>query len=112
MGIIHSALTAVFYAGWTPSALWFLGAGLGLALLAVMNWAHIGVEPCPLPTAIAVKWANVVYGMFALAAAFAVPEPHALVLVTALVVQAIVGFWTLSAESLTALPRWSQRGNP
>lgn len=97
MGIVHSALTAVFYTGWTPNALWFLGAGLGLVLLAVMNWAHVGLEPCRLPTAVAVKWANVVYGMFAVAAAFAIPEPHALLLVAALVVQAIVGFWTLKA---------------
>ena len=96
MGVLHSLLTVMFYDGWTPNALWFLGAGLGLLLLALMNWAHVGLEPCPLPTAVAVKWANVGYGMFAFAAAFAVPEPHALVLVAALLVQALAGFWTLA----------------
>ena len=96
MGILHSILTALFYDGWTPNTLWFLGAGLGLVLLAVMNWAHVGLEPCDLPTAVAVRWANVGYAVFAIAAAFAVPEPHALVLVAALLVQALAGFWTLT----------------
>lgn len=96
MGIAHSLLTAMFYDGWTPNALWFLGAGLGLVLLAVMNWAHVGIEPCDLPTAVAVKWANVVYGVFGIAAALAVPEPHALLLIFALLVQAVAGFWTLA----------------
>ena len=95
MGVLHSLLTAAFYSGWTPSALWFLGSGLGLVLLALMNWAHVGLEPCALPTAKVVKWGNVVYGVFGIAAAFAVPEPHALLLVAALIVQAAAGFWTL-----------------
>ena len=98
MGVIHSILTATSYSGWTASALWFLGAGLGLVLIALMNWAHVGLEPCSLPTAKAVKWANVGYGAFGIAAVFAVAEPHALLLVAALVVHAIDGFWTLDPQ--------------
>lgn len=99
MGVLQAVLTPVFYSGWTQNVLWYLGAGLGLILLAAMNWAHVGLEPCALPTAKAVKWANVGYALFGTAALLAVAEPHALLLVAALVVQAIVGFRTLPSAA-------------
>lgn len=88
-------LTVQIYDGWSPDALWFLLAGLGLALLALMNWAHVGLEPCNLPTAPAVKWANLVYAVVGVAALIAVPQPHAFVLVAALTTQALASQYTL-----------------
>ena len=88
-------LTSQIYNGWSPDALWFLLAGLGLALLALMNWAHVGLEPCSLPTAVAVKWANWVYAAVGVAALIAVPQPHAFVLVVALTAQALASQYTL-----------------
>src|SRR5690606_40568772 len=39
-------LTFHFYSRWTPDAVWFLGTGLGLLLLAGINRGHIGLGPC------------------------------------------------------------------
>jgi hypothetical protein len=61
----------------------------------LMNWAHVGLEPCSLPTAVAVKWANWVYAAFGVAALIAVPQPHAFVLVAALTAQALASQHTL-----------------
>jgi hypothetical protein len=95
LAIVHVLLTARLYDGWSPDALWFLLSGLGLLLLTTMNWAHVGLEPCQLPTAPAVKWANVVYMAAGVAALLAVPQPHAMVLVGALAGQTVAGFQTL-----------------
>ena len=95
LSIVHMVLTAQIYSGWSPDALWFLLAGLGLALLALMNWAPVGLEPCSLPTAPAVKWANLVYAAVGGAALIAVPQPHAFVLVVALTAQALASQYTL-----------------
>jgi len=43
----HSTLTFHLYSPWTADAAWFLGTGLGLLLLAVLNLTHIGIEPWP-----------------------------------------------------------------
>jgi len=96
MGILHCALTAVMYDAWNPGAVWFLGTGLSLTFLAAMNWAHVGLEPCRMPTAPVVRYANVAYAVFGVAAIFAVPQPHAWVLTGALLTQALAGFFTLT----------------
>lgn len=95
LSIAHILITLRLYDSWSPEALWFLLSGLGLSLLATMNWAHVGLEPCNLPTAPAVKWANFVYVAVGLAALVAVPQPHAALLVGALTAQAIAGLSTL-----------------
>jgi hypothetical protein len=95
LAVAHVALTAMIYDTWSPDALWFLLSGLGLLVLAVMNWAHVGLGPCELPTAPAVRWANVVYVVAGLAALAAVPQPHVFVLVAALITQAAASFSTL-----------------
>lgn len=51
VALAHSGLTAMIYDSWRPAAVWFLGTGLGLLLLAVMNWAQVGLGPCEQPTA-------------------------------------------------------------
>ncbi|MGI8617725.1 MAG: hypothetical protein ACR2L6_01380 [Gemmatimonadaceae bacterium] len=95
IALVHIATTAVFYDGWSPAAVWFSGTGLGLLLLAVINWAHVGVEPCILPTAPVVRAANWVFTVFGVAALMAVPEPQAGVLVLALLLQAVAARTTL-----------------
>ncbi len=92
---VHAGMTWLFYRTWSPDAVWFLGTGLGLLLLAVLNLSHIGIEPCRRSTARLVRAANWIFAAFGCAAVIAVPEPQAFVAGTMLVVQAIVSGWTL-----------------
>ena len=95
LGAVHAVLTFVIFDSWSPDAVWFFGTGLSLVALAVMNWAHVGLEPCDLPTAPVVKYVNVAYAVFGLAAIAAVPEPQAFILAAAILLQAGAGFVTL-----------------
>ena len=95
IALLHSFVTFLIYEVGSTDALWFFGTGLGLFLLAVMNWAHVGLAPCEQPTARPVRYANIVYGLFALIATYMISEPQAIVLAIALVIQAIAGFFTL-----------------
>jgi hypothetical protein len=95
LATLHSALTPLLYGAWTREALWFLGTGLGLFLLAAVNWAHVGTEPCRQPTAPLIRWANVGYLAFGIGALLAVPEPQAFVIVASLAAQALAGWATL-----------------
>ncbi len=95
IALAHSLLTWYFYATWAPEAVWFLGTGLGLLLLAALNLSHIGLEPCHMPTTRLVRLANWVFLAFAIAASVAVPEPQAYLLTLLVLVQAIVSRWTL-----------------
>jgi hypothetical protein len=96
----HAALTAVFYEQWSANAVWFLGTGLGLLLLAVMNLAHVGLEPCRMPTAPALRAANWVFAVFGIGAFVAVPQPQAAVIVVALIAQAVSAHRTLPGVSM------------
>ncbi len=95
IALTHVGATAVYYDGWSPAAVWFSGTGLGLLLLSVINWAHVGLEPCNLPTAPVVRAANWVFAAFGVAALVAVPKPLASVLVLALLLQAVAARATL-----------------
>ena len=95
IALIHSALTFVLYRGWSPDSVWFLGTGLGLLLLAALNWTHIGVEPCRMPTARLVHVANWLFVLFGIGAVIAVPEVQAFAVQTALIGQAVAARWTL-----------------
>lgn len=95
LAIVHCGMTIKLYAGWSRDAVWFLGAGLGLLLLAGMNVAHVGLAPCSMPTAPAVRAANWVFVLFGLGALLAIPEPQAAVIVAALLVQAVSSQRTL-----------------
>lgn len=95
LALIHSALTPVFYRGWPPNAVWFLGTGLGLLLLGGSNVAHVGIEPCRQPTARLVRWANWVFLLFGVGAVLAVPEPQAYLVLAGLAGQAVAGLHTL-----------------
>ena len=95
ISILHSSLTFSLYDGWTPDSVWFLGTGLGLLYLAVVNWAHVGLGPCDLPTAVVVRWGNWIFAVFGAAAVLAVPEPQAYLILALLAVQAVAGMNTL-----------------
>lgn len=95
LAIVHSLLTSMLYDSWSPDALWFLGTGLGLALLAAMNLALVGSNLRPLPAARALLVANWAFVVFGLGALIAVPEPQAAVIVAALVAQAVSSHRTL-----------------
>ena len=97
VAVAHSALTAHFYHSWGPDALWFLGSGLGLFLLAVMNVAHVGLERCTMPTAPVVRAANWAFVMFGASALLAVPEPHVAGILLLLALQAVSSQYTLRA---------------
>jgi hypothetical protein len=106
MGLLHASFTFTMYDGWGPDALWFMGTGLSLVFLAVINWAHVGTEPCTMPTAPVVRHANVAYALFGFAAVLAVPQQHAWLLAAALLMQAVAGLFTLAG------PERRGRGQP
>ena len=95
IAFVHLGLAVPVYGEWSPDAVWFVGTGMGLLLIAGLNLAHIGVQPCHQPTARFVRAANWVYALFALTTLLAVPEPQAMALVFLLIVQAIVASRTL-----------------
>ena len=99
LAIVHVALTVTLYDSWSPDAVWFVGTGLGLLLLAGMNLAHVGLGPCTMPTAPAVRVANWLFVLFGFGAFLAVPEPQAGVIVAALVIQAISSHRTLPGSA-------------
>ena len=80
---------------WSPNAVWFLGTGVGLFAIAVINLAHIGTEPCALATARVSRWLNWTYVVLGLVALLAVREPQAVFIVAALIGQAIASQFTL-----------------
>lgn len=95
LAIIHSGATWWIYDAWSPDAVWFLGTGLGLLLLGLLNLSHIGIEPCRQPTTRLVRIANWGFAAFGVAAVLAVPEPQAYAVAATLIIQAIACRWTL-----------------
>ena len=95
IALVHCAVTFVFYKEWSPDAVWFFGTGVGLVSIAVMNIAHVGLEPCRQPTAVAIRWLDFIFVGLGLAALVAVPEPQAALIVLGLVGQAIASLVTL-----------------
>ena len=101
IALVHCAFTLMWDA-WSPNAVWFLGTGVGLLTIAVINLAHVGRELRALPTAPVVRWLNWMYVVPGLAALVAVREPQAIFIVAALVGQAIAGRFTLYNDSRAA----------
>ena len=99
VALIHCTMTIMIYGEWSPDAVWFLGTGIGLLAIAVMNIAHVGLEPCRLPTAPAVRWLNWLFVGLGCAALYAIREPQALVIVAGLLGQAIASQATLSGPA-------------
>ena len=105
VALVHCAMTFMIYQDWNPDAVWFVGTGTGLLAIAVMNIAHVGLEPCRQPTAPAVRWLNWLFVALGLAALYAVPEPQALVIVLGLLGQAIAGLATLQGPARDPVSR-------
>jgi hypothetical protein len=95
VGAAHCVVTAFAFRTWSPDTVWFLGAGLGVLLVGLLNLVHIGVGPCHMPTVRFVRLANLVFAVFSVAALLAVPEPQTVVLVVALAAQVWAGRVTM-----------------
>jgi hypothetical protein len=95
LALLHSALTFAFFSPWSAGAVWFLGTGLGLLLLAALNFTHVGSEPCRRRTTRLIRSANWLFAVFGVSAVFAVPEPQAYALLAGLIGQALASHWTL-----------------
>lgn len=94
IALVHIALTWQLYE-WSPDAVWFLGTGMAMLLLAALNLTHVGVEPCHMPTTKLIRISNWIFFGFGIAAAWAVSEPQAYAIVVSLAVQAIAAHTTL-----------------
>jgi membrane-bound ClpP family serine protease len=106
MALIHLGVTPMVYERWSPGAVWFVGTGLGLLVLGLLNLVHVGLGPCSMPTAPFVRWVDWAYVAFGVAAAVAVPEPQAYVIVAALALQAVASHATLPRPARSS-PRQS-----
>jgi len=95
VGLAHCLVTAFAFRAWSPNAAWFLGAGLGVLLVGLLNLVHVGHSPCRMPTTRFVRLVNVAFAVFGVAVMFAVPEPQAVVLVVALGAQVQAGRITI-----------------
>jgi hypothetical protein len=99
IALAHCAVTFVFYKEWSQNAVWFFGTGVGLLSIAVMNIAHVGLEPCRQPTAPVIRLLDCLFVGLGLAAVVAVPEPQAYLVVVGLIGQAVASFVTLPGPS-------------
>ena len=95
VSLVHVGVTFVMYDEWSPDAVWFFGTGVGLLSIAVMNIAHVGLEPCGQPTAPVLRWLNWLFVGLGFAALYAVPQPQAFVIVAGLLGQAVASVVTL-----------------
>jgi hypothetical protein len=95
IALVHCAVTFVFYKEWSANAVWFFGTGVGMLSIAVMNIAHVGLEPCRQPTAPVIRWLDCLFVGLGLAAVVAVPEPQAYLVVIGLIGQAVASLVTL-----------------
>ena len=106
VSLVHIGVTFVMYDEWSPDAVWFFGTGVGLLSIAVMNIAHVGLEPCRLPTAPVLRWLNWAFVLLGAGALYAIREPQALAIVLGLVGQATASQATLPGPSdATSAPR-------
>jgi hypothetical protein len=95
LALIHLGFTPAATDLSSPDAIWFAGTGLGLLLLAVMNYAHLGLGPCDMPTAPVVRVANLVFLALAVWALAIVGELPAVIGVAALGMMTVCGQVTL-----------------
>lgn len=77
IGVIHTALTPVFYPEFSPDALWFAGTGLALVFLSLLNIAAERVcEPWILNMSIVANLVGCIYNVLIV---IALPEFQAFV---------------------------------
>jgi len=84
LGVIHTALTPLFYDQFSPDALWFAGTGLALVFLGLLNLMAERVwEVWALNICIAANLIGCVYGILV---AIALPEIQAYIAVIIFIV--------------------------
>jgi hypothetical protein len=77
IGVIHTALTPLFYARFSPDALWFAGTGLGLVYQSLLNIvAERSRANWMLKICVAANLAGLIYGVLIV---FALPEIQAFI---------------------------------
>lgn len=95
LALVHIGFTPIATDLFSPDALWFAGTGLALLLLAIINFAHIGLGPCDMPTAPVVRVTNWVFCAFALWALVVVRELSAIIGLAAIGTMALCSLVTL-----------------
>lgn len=93
IGVIHTALTPLFYDKFSPDALWFAGTGLALAFLSLLNIvAERKREGWMLKICVAANLTGLVYGILIV---LALPEFQAYI--------SLLIFLAVTAGSIFAL---------
>jgi hypothetical protein len=93
IGVVHTALTPLFYDKFSPDALWFAGTGLAVIFLGLLNIVTERVrEPWMLKICVA---ANIVGLIYCVLIVFALPEIQAFI--------SLVIFLAVTAGSIFAL---------
>jgi hypothetical protein len=75
LGLIHIAFTPVFEPTFSPSAVWFAGAGLSLVFLGLLNLIAIQAKKYSIFSACLI--ANLISIIYGLLIIIAVPQPQA-----------------------------------
>ncbi len=77
IGVVHTALTPLFYDQFSPEALWFAGTGLALVYLSLLNiMAERSRADWMLKICVAANLAGLIYGVLIV---FALPEIQAFI---------------------------------
>lgn len=80
LGILHTALTPLFYSSLTEDALWFAGTGLGFLFLGLFNLAALRM-PAALNLCLT---ANLIGSVFGILIVVILPAPQAFLALLAL----------------------------
>lgn len=100
LGVIHTALTPLFYDRFSPNALWFAGTGLALVFLGLLNLVAERVwETWALNICIA---ANLVGCVYSFLIVFALPEIQAYIAAIIFIAVVIASILARQAARYTA----------
>jgi hypothetical protein len=77
LGVIHTSLTPVFYDGFLAEPMWFAGTGLAMSLIGILNIAWSRDARDDRLVSMLCHIANLIFALFGLAMARAVPQPQA-----------------------------------
>lgn len=74
-GIIHIGFTPVFYSSLSINAIWFIGTGLAVCFLGLLNLSDL-ISEDNIVLRISIV-SNILFFIFSISCAIAVNEPHA-----------------------------------
>ena len=95
IGALHVGVAPFLYRHWAPDAVWFVGTGLGLLFIGLLNLAQLQAGPAWDHTARITRWTNYAFAIFGIAAVVAVPKAEAVALLSGLILEALASHWTL-----------------